>query len=163
VTSPLLARRDAAQAALDAFLGQPFAWGRADCVRLAAAVLNHHGRPTDLNRAGAWDSPLKARRALKRLGYAGLGEAVDGQGLPRIGYAFHLVGDLVGLPIGYAFHLVGDLVGLPAPEGWDVSLGVALGNGRVLAFSPHDNLGGVLEPGPEDILACWRVNPWPQP
>ncbi len=148
MTSPLLARRDAAQAALDAFLGQPFAWGQADCVRLAACVLNHHGRPTDLNRAGKWHSALTARRALKRLGYAGLGAAVDGQGLPRIGHAFHLVGDLVGLP---------------APEGWDVSLGVALGNGRVLAFSPHDNLGGVLEPGPEDILACWRVNPWPQP
>ena len=48
---PLLARRDAAQAAIDAFLGQPFAWGEADCVRLAACVLNHHGRPTDLNRA----------------------------------------------------------------------------------------------------------------
>ena len=79
MTAPLLARRDAAQAAVDAFLGQAFAWGQADCVRLAASVLSHHGLPCDLNRAGTWDSPLKARRALKRLGYSGLGEAVDGR------------------------------------------------------------------------------------
>jgi hypothetical protein len=142
--SPILARRDAAQAAIDAFLGQPFAWGKADCVRLAATVLAHHGRATDLNRAGKWHSALTARRALKRLGYAGLGEAVDGQGLPRIGHAFHLVGDLVGLP---------------ATEGWDLSLGVAVGNGRVLAFNPFDQLGGILQPGPEDVLAVWRVDP----
>ncbi len=148
MTPPLIARRDAAQAALDAFLGQPFAWGEADCVRLAASVLAHHGRPSDLNRAGQWDSALKARRALKRLGYSGLGEAVDGQGLDRIPFAFHLVGDLVGLP---------------SAEGWDLSLGVCLGNGRVLAFSPHDNLGGVLQPDAEDILACWRVDPCPRP
>lgn len=147
MTSSLLARRDAAQAAIDAFLGRPFAWGEADCVRLAATVLAHHGLATDLNRAGRWNSALKARRALKRLGYAGLGEAVDGQGLPRIGHASHLVGDLIGLPAG---------------EGWDLSLGVAVGNGRVLAFSPHDNLAGIVQPGPEDILACWRVDPWPR-
>jgi hypothetical protein len=148
MTSPLLARRDAAQAAVDAFLGQAFAWGQVDCVRLAASVLNHHGLPCDLNRAGTWDSPLKARRALKRLGYSGLGEAVDGQGLARIPFAFHLVGDLVGLP---------------SSEGWDLSLGVCLGNGRVLAFSPHDHQAGVLQPDAEDILACWRVDPWPKP
>ena len=41
--SPLLARRDAAQAALDAFLGQPFAWGQADCVRLMQALCAETG------------------------------------------------------------------------------------------------------------------------
>lgn len=148
MVAPMIARRDAAQAAIDAFLGQPFAWGQADCVRLAARVLKHHGLPCDLNRAGKWRSALTARRALKRLGYAGLGEAVDGQGLPRIPFAFHLVGDLVGLP---------------ATEGWDLSLGVAVGNGRVLAFSPHDGLGGIVQPGREDILACWRVDPCRKP
>ena len=143
----LVRRRDAAQATLDAYLGVEFAWGEVDCARMAAHHVRQLGYKPRLSRFGRYSTALGAAKALKRGGFDDLGAVLDDLGLIRIGYASHLVGDIFGLV---------------SEPGW-IALGVALGNGRVLAFNPHDNRGGVVEPGAPDIVACWRADPWPMP
>lgn len=143
-THPLIQRAAAAQATLDYFTGRPFAWGEADCVRLAAFHLRQMGRtPKGLARAGSYGSEKMARRALLRTGFASLDAAVDGQGLPRIPPAAALVGDLVGLQ----------------GEGAWTSLTVALGNGRVLGF--HSGAARVLKPVLP--IVAWRIEPCRKP
>lgn len=136
---PLILRRDAAQATLDHFNGQPFAWGKADCVRLGAFHLRQMGRTVSLAKAGSYSSEKGALRALSRTGFASLEAAVDGQGLLRIAPAAALVGDLIGLE---------------GEGGWP-ALCVALGNGRVLGF--HTGQARVLKPLLPVI--AWRVEP----
>lgn len=140
---PMIARRDAAQAAVDRFDGQPFAWGKNDCVRLAAFTLRKLGHKPNLARAGTYSSLLGAKRALVRTGFATLEEALDALGLPRIPPAAAVVGDIVGLP------------GL---DDW-TALTVALGNGRVLGFM--SGRCGVL--APITPLTAWRVEPCRKP
>lgn len=143
----LVRRRDAAQATLDTWLGKPFAWGEADCARMAAGHLRQLGYKPRLSRFGRYSTALGAAKALRRGGFDDLGQVLDDLGLIRIGHASHLVGDIFGLV---------------SEPGW-IALGVALGNGRVLAFNPHDNCGGVVQPPHDAILACWRADPWPMP
>lgn len=139
---PLIRRRDAAQATLDRFCGQPFAWGRTDCVRLAAFHVRQLGYRPKLAKAGAYATEPAALRALSRTGFANLFEAVDGY-FPRIAPAAALTGDLVGLDAG--------------SDVWP-ALCVALGNGRVLGF--HEGVARVLKP----LLpvVAWRVEPCPR-
>jgi hypothetical protein len=139
----LIRRRDAAQATLNAFIGQPLVWGRFDCVRLAAFNLRQLGYKPRLVRGGAYRTPLGARQALKRAGFKSLEAALDDLGLPRVGHARILPGDVVALASG---------------EDWP-SLSVYLGNGRVLAFSAHHQMVAVAQPGPSDILDCWSARP----
>lgn len=140
---PMIARRDAAQAAVDRFDGQPFAWGKNDCVRLSAFTLRKLGHKPNLARAGSYSSLLGAKRALMRTGFATLDAALDALGLSRIPPAAAITGDLVGLP------------GL---DDW-TALTVALGNGRVLGFM--DGRCGVMQP--LTPIVAWRVNPCPKP
>ncbi|MFN3584830.1 DUF6950 family protein [Phenylobacterium sp.] len=136
-------RRDAAQAAFDRFNGRALAWGRDDCLRLAAFDLRKMGRAVSLAKAGSYSSLAGALRALRRTGFATLAEAVDAEGLVRIPPAAALPADLLG--------------GTPHEGGPWVALGVVLGNGRVLGF--QNGFCGVLQPTPEDLATAiaWRV------
>ncbi len=135
-------RRDAAQAAFDRFNGKPFAWGRNDCVRLAAFVLREMKRPVSLVKGGEYHSARGALRALARAGFPSLDAAVDAQGLMRIPPAAALQADLIGLP---------------AEDGDWIALAVALGNGRILGFA--GGVGQVGQPRPEVLRTAfaWRV------
>ena len=93
----LTLRRDAAQATIDAFLGKPFQWGKYDCARLGAFALKQLGYKPNLSRGGYYRNALGAQRALTRLGFADLAEALDDLGLPRITPAAALPGDIVGI------------------------------------------------------------------
>ncbi len=139
----MLRRVAAAQATLDAFIDQPFSWGAGDCVQLAAFNLAGLGYDAQLARGGTYDNMLGARRALKRAGFADLESALDGLGLPRIGFASALPGDVVGLNSG---------------ADWP-ALGVALGNGRVLAFNEQTGRAAIAGPNVEDIRCVWRAAP----
>ena len=140
---PMIARRDAAQAAVDRFDGQPFVWGKNDCVRLSAFVLRKLGHKPNLARAGSYSSLLGAKRALARTGFASLEAALDALGLPRIPPAAATTGDIVGLP----------------GEGDWTALTVAVGNGRVLGFM--EGRGGIMQP--VTTVTAWRVNPCRKP
>jgi uncharacterized protein DUF6950 len=143
--SPLVRRVEIAQEALDTFVGKPFAWGSNDCARLAALVLRRAGYKPNLAQFGDYRSDLSARRALKRRKMASVLDWIDDVGLTRIAPA-------AALP--------GDLISFPGAGGWD-GLAVALGNGRVLAFS------GEIEANPcvviaaklEMATAAWSVPP----
>lgn len=147
MTSPLIPRVAAAQSTLDRFLDKPFVWGKADCVRMIAHNLRALGYKPNLTRGGPYSSEPGARRALKNAGFARLEGALDGIGLPRLTPAAALPGDIVALTSG---------------EDWP-ALGVALGNGRVLAFNAHTGLAGVCEPDAADVIAAWRADPCLKP
>lgn len=140
----MVRRRDAAQATLDAYRGKPLAYGRHDCARMAAMALRHLGYKPGLAKAGAYNSAAGALRALKRRGFDSLPAALDAIGLPRIAFAAGLPADIVQL----------------RSDGHLDALGVLLGNGRVLAFSPHDGRAGVAQLNADDVLCCWKVSPW---
>ncbi len=126
-----------AQALLADWIAAPFRWGERDCARLAHAALLQRGRSSQLEDAQRYTSPAGSVRALRRLGYADLEQALDGQGLDRIPPA-------ATLPL--------DLVALPAEDGAP-ALCVALGNGRVLGF--HTDQARVL--APRRFLTAWRT------
>ncbi|MBB3910831.1 DUF6950 family protein [Sphingomonas desiccabilis] len=135
-----LRRQQAAQAAVDRFKGQPLAYGKNDCVRLAAFVLRKMGHRPQLARAGTYSNALGAARALQRAGFEDLAAAVDALGLPRIAPAAAWVADLVLLPADGPF---------------GGALSVAVGNGRVLGY--HEDVEGADILQPVKYLAAWRV------
>ncbi len=136
----LLARAEIAQATLDRFKGQPLAYGRHDCVQMAAFHLRACGYRVLLSKGGRYRSATGALRALRRAGYDDLFVALDDLGLVRVPPAAALVGDLLALPSEEA--------ALPA-------LTVALGNGRVLGWHPDAEGAAVLQPLAYE--AAWRV------
>jgi hypothetical protein len=145
------ARQEAAEATLNAFIGKPMVWGSADCVRLAAFNLRHMGRPPPLRKGGAYKTEAGARAALKRAGYADLAEALDGIGLERVPFAYHMMGDIVALP---------------GRGGWH-ALNVAVGNNKLLGFADdgicragEPRLQALFDAGHE--LITWRATPCPR-
>ena len=139
MTAVMLRRVAAAQATLDRFKARPFRFGTNDCARMVAFHLKKLGVPVRLAKAGSYRSILGATRALRALGYASLGEALDGHGLSRIAPAAAIVGDIVELP------------GEP-PFG---ALAVVMGNGRALAY--HQDAAGAVVVQPTAYVAAWRV------
>lgn len=143
--APLKRRVEIAQEALDTFAGQPFAWGTNDCARLAALVLRRAGYKPKLSQFGDYRSDRAARKALKARGMTSVLDWIDSVGVMRIAPA-------AALP--------GDLIAFPGVGGWD-GLAVALGNGRVLAFSSEVEANGcaVIAARLELATAAWSVPP----
>lgn len=140
----MIRRVAAAQATLDRWKGVPFALGRADCARMVAFHLRQLGLRVRVGKAGAYASPLSARRALIRAGFASLPDALDQHGLPRIPPAAAIAGDVLQLPAD-------------DDEGADGigALCVALGNGRVLGWHPDAEGAVVMQPGAFE--AAWSA------
>jgi len=135
-----------AQEALDTFAGRPFAWGTNDCARLAALVLRRAGYKPNLAQFGDYRSDRAALRALKARKMTSVLDWIDSvKGLHRITPAAALAGDLIAFP---------------GAGGWD-GLAVALGNGRVLAFSGdvEGNACVVIAAKLELATAAWSVSP----
>jgi hypothetical protein len=145
--SALPARVEIAQAALDAFQGQPFAWGTNDCAKLAAFVLRRAGYKPSLAQFGDYRSDRAAARALRARKMKTVLDWIDSiKGLRRISPASTLPGDLIAFP---------------GEGGWH-GLTVAIGNGRVLGFSETVLDGGcaVIAANLGAAVAAWEVHPW---
>lgn len=136
----MVRRQRAAKAAMARFQYAPFVLGKNDCVRLAAFVIRKMGRRSHLAKAGAYKTPLSAKRALTRAGYADLIEAVDAHGLERIAPAAALPADLVMVP--------GE-----GPFGG--ALTMAVDNGRVLGW--HQDIDHADVAQPVEYIAAWRT------
>lgn len=145
----VIVRMEAAQAAVDRFNAKPFKFGHADCIQLGAFVVKRMGYPNPLKGTRPYAGEIGAlrafREAAKRLGVesGGIAELLDAMTLERIEVASALPGDLLGFP---------------ADEGgpWGIALGVHVGNGRALAFTP-EGIGSVGEATAANI--AWRVEP----
>lgn len=132
-------RVDATQATLDRFKDVPFEWGRFDCVRMAAHLLRQAGYKPSLSAGGTYRSLLGAKKALKKAGFDTLADALDSLGLERITPAATVVGDIIEWP----------------SENELAALGIALGNGRMVAYHPDSAGACVLQP--VEFVAAWRV------
>jgi hypothetical protein len=135
-----------AQAALNAYIGKPFEWGKYDCARLGAFVLREAGFSPGLAKFGEYHSDITARKALQRAKVGSLVEAVDLTGLARTTPAACLPADLIAFP---------------GEAGWQ-GLAVVLGNGRVLGFteSVPDGACSIIAARLELAVAAWSVPPW---
>jgi hypothetical protein len=138
----LQARQQALAATVAHFEARPFAYGKTDCVRLAAFHLRKMGHKPQLAKAGSYSSLLGAVRALRRTGFASLPEALDGLGLIRIPPAAALVSDLLALP----------------GEGDLHALQIVAGNGRVFGFHEDRDTACFIQPTLA-VATAWRVEP----
>lgn len=137
----LAQRQRAVQACIDRFVGKPFRWGVADCVRLARHDLHAMGVKTAMLKGVAYRSELGAARALKAAGHADLIAAVDAMGFVRVPPARAWMGDLMALPCE------------DGREPWGAALVVAKGDGAVIGFQ-----GGFgVEMRPTAFTCAWRV------
>src|SRR3546814_6108937 len=92
--TPIERRHAATEATLAKYRDQPFKWGRYDCARVIAHQAKKLGHKVSLAKAGSYSSALGAKRALAKVGYATLSEALDAH-LPRIAPASALLGDII--------------------------------------------------------------------
>lgn len=135
----LLRRQRAVEACLKRFNGKALAWGRDDCVKLAALALRKQGVAVPLLKGVRYSSATTALRRLRALGHDDLAAAMDATGLARIAPAQAWPGDIVALPTD--------------DEHWGCALTVAVNNGRVLGF-----FDGECQPvQPMKYQCAWRV------
>lgn len=134
-------RATAVRAVQQRYANRSFRWGSVDCVKVGAWHLRQMGYSLPaLGKAGSYRSALSARRALKRAGFEGLGDALDAQGLMRIAPAEALLGDVLLLP---------------GTEQWP-SLGIVAGPHLVLGF--HEMADGLTVMRIDPTAAeAWRA------
>lgn len=137
--TPLQIRHAAIEATMARYRDQPFAWGSVDCAKIAGFHLTQMGYAIRIAKAGSYKTPLGARRALRRLGYATLGQMADDIGLTPIAPARMLLGDLAEIP--------GD-----NPIG---TICLYAGNGNLFGF--HQDHPSLVTLQPQQILRAWSV------
>jgi hypothetical protein len=138
---PMVRRVDAAQATLERFRDKSFKWGTRDCSRLVAHHLRLMGYKVKLPPAGSYGSLRGAKRALTAAGHETPTAAIDAFGFERIPPASAVAGDVIEWP----------------SENELSALGIALGNGRMVAFHPEAAGATVLQPN--QYITAWRVHP----
>jgi len=139
VMLPLERRHFALEATMARYRDRPFAWGSVDCAKVAAFHLKKLGHKILISKAGAYQSPLGAARALKRLGYSTLAEMADGIGLPQIPYSRMLLGDLAEVE----------------GEGAIGAIALYAGGGNIFGF--HEDHPGLVTVAPTTIIRAWSV------
>lgn len=139
----LLLRNEAAQAAIDAFLFKPFAWGSADCAALAIVCLTALGHRDPLAKMRGYTTAIGAKRTLRHLGHATIEGVLDAMGLERIAPASSLPGDIVAMPSDHG-------------DGWP-ALGVNVGQNRVLGFFDVGSGGRGDFIALQAATSAWRV------
>lgn len=133
-------RRDAVEACIARFVGKPYDPGVRDCIKLGSHNLHKMGRGVSLLKGVRYSTEAGGLKALRRLGFADLLEAVDATGLVRIAPASALAADLVALRTD-------------AP-GFGCGIAVYAGNGKVVTFDAGFGVVGALNEAP---LTAWRV------
>lgn len=130
----------AAQACIDRFSGQPFAWGKNDCLRLVALDFRKLGHRISLAKVGAYTTERGALKALAKSGHADLIAAMDAAGFARIAPASAWPGDVIAIPGAGAFG--GALTVRTAGVGME-AVGFLDGEGAVLKLNA--------------FVAAWRI------
>ena len=143
-THPLIIRAAVAEAVASRFIGRAFAWGVADCAVMAHEVLTGFGLTSPWPKSRGYGTERGARKAMKRLGYTGIDDALDRLGLERIAPAFALPGDLLGFE--------------SSSPAFGVALGVTLSAGKCCAFIDDTSIGFIAVVGWAHFAkTAWRV------
>lgn len=141
MTTVMERRVAAAQACVDRFNGKAYDPGaNRDCIKLASHALHKMGRRVGLTKGLRYHSEAGGVRAMRKLGFESLMQAVDAVGLERIPPAAALPADIIAIPTEDG-----------SPFG--CALAVAVGNGRALAFV--EGVARVVQP--LQYLTAWRV------
>lgn len=163
VSHPAVLRQQVAQRLVGRFKGKPLSWGEADCALMLKVTCMGLGLANPLKGTKTYATEVGAVRALRAAELAaglepgaGLAALLDAKGWERIPAAS-------ALPC--------DLIGLPGPDPWGIAIGIALGDGRSLAFTPNVEgreicLVGDLAPvaalthpdtGNRVVIPAWRL------
>lgn len=124
----ILTRRRLVDQVLAEFSIEPFKWGKRDCGKLLIWHIRNSGR--FIAADGTWSDARGLFKWLKRNGGSGAA-CLDGWGLERIAPARVLPADVV------------EIDGSDSPVG---AFGVALGNGRVIAYHESHDVLAVIQP-----------------
>jgi hypothetical protein len=147
----LIQRNVAAQATIDRFLNKPFAWGSEDCAHLVAYNLRALGHADPLANIATYATRRNAIKAMRKAGISDMASHLETTlGFERIPAAMALPGDIVGFTCSEE----------DTEKGW-LTLGVAIGHDRILAFSPD----AICVPAASSqftgghLTHAWRVPP----
>lgn len=133
----LVERVNAVNATIERFSGKPFEFGACDCGKMVIAHLKAMGWP--IRTGGTWKNAVGLKRWLRRNGGSGAA-CIDAWGLLRIPPAARIVGDIVELEGETEFGC----------------FGIAVGNGRILAFHEDAIGAAIIQPAGLPIKAAWR-------
>lgn len=93
----LIARQQATNRTIAAYIDRKKVWGESDCARMAAVHIKNMGHQFSLSKVGTYSTPAGALRAIKRMGFESLFGIADSM-FDRITPAKALVGDIIALP-----------------------------------------------------------------
>jgi hypothetical protein len=132
----LIRRMEATQLTVDTFKGKVFDDGKVDCVQL----VDKHARNLGYKKLKVpkYNDMATAAAAMKQLGFRTLAEVLDHH--------------FMRIPIHEV--LAGDIVEGPGGNGFS-ALGIAVGNGRILAFHEEIPHADILQP--LFLTGAWRV------
>lgn len=138
-------RRAAAVAACrDRFVGKTYdPRANRDCIKLAGHSAHKLGRRVSLTKGLRYSTEAGGLKAMRKLGFKTLMDAVDSAGFERVPPAAARPGDIIALKTedGNAF---------------GCALTVAFDNGRVIGFV--DGVGAICRvDDPSAYIAAWRV------
>lgn len=145
----LIVRTAAAQAVVDRFLAKPMQFGERDCIHMAALNLRKMGYPNPLKASRPYRGAVGAVRSLA--------VALERLKAPAGGNLADLLDAMTFDRIAPAEALPADFIGYPGEDPFPVALGIAVGNGRAIAYAP-DGFAYVGEILP--AFTAWRVCPW---
>lgn len=137
----VIKRTAVVDAVAEEFSGKPFDLGSTDCIHMIDFALKQYGIPSELNKVGTYSTATQARRALKRLGYDSIRDAVSGnKRLVEIPAASAWVGDIIALP--------------PEDDSGEVALALVGSNGRAFGFTAN-RVAEYCQP--HEYVTAWRV------
>lgn len=134
------ARVAVANACLAQFEGREHEYGKADCLRLAASCLKRMGHQVPLSKIGFYKTEIGALRALKRMGFTNMIEAMDAQGFPRIAPSKAWPADIVAIA---------------APDPWKGALTVKLAGAGVVGSIQGEPFAALEV---KQAVAAWRID-----
>ena len=135
-------RRDAVEAVRARFIGKSYdPRAHRDCVRMAAHAARQMGHRISILKGIAYKTEAGALKAMRKLGFRDLVEAVDATGLLRIAPAMALPADILAFP---------------ADDAFGCCLYVYAGNGKAHGYLDGHGIGVTVTLS-QPAIAAWRL------
>lgn len=135
-------RRDTVETCRARIVGKTYEPGSRDCKNLGQIALRAMGHVVRLAKGVRYSTEAGGLKALKRLGFGNLLDAMDATGCPRIAPAAALPADILALQVEGSASAFG------------CALAVYVGNGKAITFVGGEGVIAALTAPP---LAAWRL------